>query len=130
MYNRDSDPLTYDVIGAAMAVHRELGCGFLESTYQEALEWDLQTRDIPYEREAKLNIHYKSHLLPSSYRADFVCHGTLLLELKALTHLSGTEDAQILNYLKITKLAKALLFNFGTPQLYYKRYIMPPSANI
>ncbi|OCA04047.1 GxxExxY protein [Akkermansia glycaniphila] len=130
MYTRDSDPLTYDVIGAAMAVHRELGCGFLESTYQEALEWELHTQGIPYEREAKLNIHYKGHLLPSSYRADFVCHGTLLLELKALTHLSGTEDAQILNYLKITKLTKALLFNFGTPQLYYKRYIMPPSADI
>jgi GxxExxY protein len=120
------DPRTYAIIGAAMAVHGELGCGFLEAVYQEALAIELFHREIPFEREIAVPIYYKGDLLRTSYRVDFLCYGDVIVELKALTKLSSIEQAQILNYLKAANIETGLLLNFGTTSLQYKRFILAP----
>jgi GxxExxY protein len=96
---------TYAIIGAAMMVHRQLGRGFLELVYQEALEVELETRGIPYGREVEIQIHYRGIPLPARYRADFICFGNVLVELKAASRLTGTDHSQIINYLVATRVA-------------------------
>lgn len=120
----DKDPQSFAVIGAAMAVHRELGKGFLESVYAEALACELTAQGIPFEREVDIQIRYKNEILKSTFRADFVCFGTLLLELKALSRLIAQAESQILHYLKATGLRKGLLLNFGSTSLQYKRFVL------
>ena len=90
-----ADPQTYEVIGAAMAVHNELGHGFLEPVYQEALEIEFLARGISYEREKLLPIHYRGERLKTGYRPDFICYSTLIVELKALRALSSIDDSQL-----------------------------------
>lgn len=107
-----------------MKVHSELGCGFLEAVYQEALEIEFQNRGILYEREKRLSIYYDGKMLESYYQADFVCYDSIIVELKAIKKLSGTEEAQVLNYLKASKLKKALLLNFGEAHLVFKRFVL------
>ena len=121
------DPETYAIIGAAMEVHRELGNGFLEGVYQDALEIELRQRTIPYERERPVPVLYKGVTLGTPYRADFVCYGSAIVELKAVKTLTDVESAQVLHYLKATGFERALLINFATPRLEYKRFIQ--SAN-
>ena len=118
------DEKTYAIIGAAMAVHNELGCGFLEAVYQDALEIEFKKQGIPYEREKKLSVFYAGQELNSFYRADFICFGEVIVETKAISKMSGTEEAQTLNQLKATKLHKALLINFGMPKLDCKRMVL------
>ena len=124
------DEQTYAIIGAAMNVHRELGCGFLEAVYQEALAIEFTHQNIPFIREPALPIHYRDQPLETSYRADFICYESVIVELKALKQLSGIEDAQVINYLKATGLQRALLLNFGTTSLEQKRLVLNlrPSA--
>ena len=113
----------YQIVGAAMEVHRELGCGFLEPVYQEALELEFQHRGFPYEREAKLDILYKGQLLKKYYEADSICFDKIIVELKALSELTSEHESQLLNYLKATGLKVGLLINFGTQSLEYKRMV-------
>lgn len=119
----NKDPQTYALIGAAMEVHRQLGHGFLEAVYQEALALELAERGIPFHREVILPISYKGRRLQCAYRADFVCYEEVVLELKALSQLTGADEAQTINELKATNLHRALLFNFGAPSLEYKRLV-------
>lgn len=118
------DPETYAIIGAAMTVHQELGHGFLEPVYQEALEREFNELGIPHERERTLAIRYKGDPLKTTYRVDFVCYGKIIVELKALKNLSATEESQVINYLQASGLTKALLINFGTPSLQHKRLVL------
>src|SRR5262245_57375154 len=104
----------YAVIGAAIEVHRELGHGFLEPVYQEAMEIELRDRGVPFEAQKSLFIRYKGRPLKKEYVADLICYGQIIVELKALEQLSGKEEAQILNYLKATGLRVGLLINFGS----------------
>ena len=117
------DQQTYAILGAAMEVHRQLGYGFLEQVYQEALARELDLRSIPFQREVELQVIYKGHALNCSYRADFICYGEILVELKAIGALSGIEEAQVLNYMRVTGHQRALLINFGAPSLQYKRMV-------
>lgn len=104
---------SYDICGAIISVHKELGCGFLEKVYQEALEIEFQMRKIPYEREKAIYISYKGKSLGEPYKADFVCYGKIIVELKAVEKLCGVHRAQVVNYLKASKMKLGLLVNFG-----------------
>ena len=113
----------YNIIGAAMEVHNELGCGFLEAVYQEAFEIELQNQKISHNREEVIEIYYKDIVLDKKYRADFICYDKIIVELKALSQLSSENEAQVLNYLKATNMKVALLINFGSKSLQYKRFV-------
>jgi len=119
----ERDPQTHAIIGAAMEVHRQLGPGFLEAVYHEALGIEFTERAIPFASEVELPVYYKERRLECSYRADFVCYESVIVELKALNALSGVEHAQLLNYLKATRLERGLLLNFGRPSLEFKRLV-------
>ena len=105
--------LTDRILKAAYTVHNELGCGFLERVYQDALELEFRLRNIPYEREKLIQVMYKGHPLGVPYRADFVCYGKIIVELKAVEELTSTHRSQVLNYLHATKMKLGLLVNFG-----------------
>ncbi len=114
----------YAIVGAAIEVFHQLGTGFLEPVYQEALALELGDRGIPFEDQKRLQIQYKHRRLNKKYKADFLCFGQVVVELKALERLGGREESQILNYLKASKLKVGLLLNFGNPkQLEWKRYV-------
>ena len=98
------DPQTYAIIGACMEIHRQLGHGFLEPVYQEAAAIEFPFKNIPFEREVSLPIKYKDIVLPTHYRADFICFSEIIVEFKALSRLSTIEESQLLNYLKATGL--------------------------
>jgi GxxExxY protein len=117
------DPQTYAVIGAAMEIHNQLGHGFLEPVYQDAAVVEFPLKQIPFEREVSLPVKYKNIILPTRYRADFVCFSEIIVEFKALSRLTNVEEAQLLNYLKATGLKRGLLINFGAPSLQYKRLV-------
>ena len=112
---------SYQIIGAAMEVHRELGCGFVEPIYQEALEKEFILRKIPYEREKELTVNYKGDLLTKTFRADFICYNKIILELKAVKEFSDEHYAQIFNYLRASRMDLGLLINFGTASIEFQR---------
>lgn len=118
------DPRTFAIIGAAMEVHRQLGCGFLESVYQEALAVELQSRHIPFSRESKFPVLYKGRQLGCQYRPDFICFESVIVELKALGQLSPVEESQLINYLKVTGYHTGLLLNFGRKSLEQRRFVL------
>ncbi len=113
----------YDIIGAAIEVHNELGCGFLEAVYQEALEYEFKEIQIEYQREKLLTIYYKGTKLSKYYSADFVCFNKIILEIKALSAITSDHEAQTLNYLKATGMKLGIIINFGAKSLQYKRIV-------
>lgn len=119
-----NDKETYAIIGAAMRVHRELGHGFLEAVYQEALEEEFIIQAIPYVREKELALSYRGKPMKTYYKADFICFNAVIVELKAIAMLSGNEEAQVINYLKASGFNRGLLINFGGVSLEYKRLVL------
>ncbi len=114
----------YAIVGAAMEVHSQLGRGFLEAVYGDALAIELTARGIPFQREVDIPIRYKGQVLPKRYRADFVVFDRVILEIKAIKSLGDVERAQTLNYLKATSHQLALLLNFGSAQLDWMRLVL------
>ena len=114
----------YEIIGAAIEVHKTLGHGFLEAIYQEALEYELLDRKIPFSSQIELKVKYKDRYLQKTYIADIIAYDKIIIELKALSNLSGKEEAQLINYLKATGFKVGLLINFGSPnKLEWKRFV-------
>jgi GxxExxY protein len=120
----EGDPHTYAVIGTAMEVHRQLGPGFLESVYREAMLQELTVRGIAFEAEVSLPVFFKECRLYSSFRADLICFGNILVELKAMHSTGRAETAQVVNYLRASRLSKGLLLNFGAPSLQFSRILL------
>ena len=114
----------YQIIGAAMEVHKVLGSGFLEAVYQEALEIEFTLRGIPFESYKNLKIPYKESVLKKCYEADFVVFEKIIVEIKALDSIISKNKAQIINYLKATKLRLGVLINFGEESLAWKRFVL------
>lgn len=119
----------YNIIGAAMEVHHELGFGLLEPIYQEALQVELNDMNIPNEREQEIPIRYKNHLLEKKYKVDFLV-GDIVIELKSVEHLTSDHRAQLCNYLRLTKKPIGLLINFGEKSLVGERWVYAPKTNI
>ena len=117
------DSQTYKIIGAAMAVHTELGCGFLEAVYKAALPIEFEGAEIPYAPEVAMPIAYKGRRLELHYRVDFVCFGDILVEVKALEAINDRDVAQLLNYLKAARIRRGLLINFGARSLQHKKLV-------
>ncbi|MDE3245585.1 MAG: GxxExxY protein [Acidobacteriota bacterium] len=113
----------FAIVGAAMEVHNQLGRGFLEAVYGDALAEEFRARGIPFEREVDITISYKGKQLPHRYRADFRVMDQILIEIKAIKKLGDIETAQALNYLKGTGLPLILLLNFGSSQLDWIRLV-------
>lgn len=118
---REFEPESHAIIGAAVEVHRVLGAGFLEAVYHEALADELARRGLPFQHEVAVPIHYKGKRLSTVYRADFVCFGRLIVELKASVGVGRADEAQVVNYLHATGLKVGLLFNFAAPTLHIRR---------
>ncbi|MEZ5285426.1 MAG: GxxExxY protein [Vicinamibacterales bacterium] len=118
------DSRTFAIIGAAMEVHRTLGCGLLESLYRDALCIEFELRHIPFATEVACAVDYKGHRLRGHYRIDFVCFSDVIVEVKARSATGAAEQAQVINYLAATSHETALLLNFGGPRLDYRRFIL------
>jgi len=109
--------VTESIIGAAIEVHRHLGPGLLEGTYEECLYFELMQRDLVVERQLELPIRYKSNILDSKYRIDLLVNKNVIVELKSCKKLEPIHEAQLLTYLKLSNLKYGLLINFNVPIL-------------
>ena len=115
----------FAIQGAVFEVYKNLGTGFLENVYQEALEMELTSRGIPFRSQAEIEIRYKGKVLKQSYRADIVCYDKIILELKAVKVLLPEHEAQLQNYLKATSMRLGLLINFcHMPKVEIKRIVL------
>jgi len=106
-----------------MEVHKELGSGFLESVYHEALAIEFEDRKIPFASEKKLEIAYKERVLDKYFEADFICYDHIIVEIKAVTEIKGIHKAQTINYLKATRKKLGIIINFGAESLEYERLV-------
>lgn len=115
----------YLIQGAVFEVYKEMGCGFLESVYQEYLSKELSQREIPFIAQQKLQLNYKAEPLQHYFVADFVCYGTIIVEIKALSATLPEHKLQVLNYLKTTGIHLGLLINFGAfPKVTIERLVL------
>jgi len=114
----------YQIVGYCMAVHRELGKGYDEIVYRDALEIERKIEGMPFVRKKKFEVTYKGVILPHCYYADFVIQDKILLETKASESLHPTHVRQVLDYLAASKLKLALLVNFGSDSLEWKRIVL------
>ncbi len=112
---------TGKILNACMNVFNELGNGFLEAVYQEALAIEFDLQNIPYTKEQKLEITYKGHTLDKIYYADFICYDAIIVELKAVSTLVKAHQSQVINYLKAADKTIGLLVNFGAASLKWER---------
>ena len=112
------------ILDAAFAVHRTLGQGFLEAVYQEALSLELSRLRVPFVQKPELSIYYNGIILQKKYYPDFLCFDAIIIEIKAAEALAPEHTAQLLNYLKATKLRLGYLLNFGEARLNVKRLIL------
>jgi GxxExxY protein len=115
------DPRTFAIIGAAMEVHSELGPGFLEAVYQEALAIEFARCGVPFAREPEVPVSYKGERLATHYRPDFFRFDAVIVELKAIKAITPVEKAQAINYLRASGYPVALVINFGASSLQHKR---------
>lgn len=116
--------LTFEIIGKCMEVHNNLGPGFLEIVYKEALEYEFKKASIPFQREVKYSVRYKEIELPHSFYADFVVFDDIILEIKAVSGIVDEFVAQTINYLKVSNNRLGLIVNFGEKRLATKRLIL------
>ncbi len=112
----------YRIVGAAMTVSNTLGCGFLEAVYQEVLGIEFSENKIPFEAQKRIAITYKDRILTKEYIADFLCFEKIIVEIKAIKNIAEIEEAQLINYLKATKLPLGLIINFGGKKMEWRRY--------
>lgn len=115
---------SYEIIGKCFEVHNNLGAGFLEIVYKDALEYEFQKAGIPYEREKEYTVNYKGMILPHKFYADFVVFDKIILEIKAVADIADEFIAQAINYLKVSEDKLALIVNFGELKLNSKRIVL------
>lgn len=115
---------SYFVIGLCMDIHNELGKGFSEAVYSDALEIELKSNGVPFKKEVKFDIIYKGKKLKHHYFADFIVDDKIILELKAVEKISSSHVKQTLNYLAASKMKLGLIINFGEDSLAYKRVLL------
>ena len=120
LYKNDS----YKIIGKCFEVHNNLGPGFLEIVYKDALEYEFRKANIPYEREKEYKVNYKDVILPHKFFADFVVFDKIILEVKAVSGIADEFIALAINYLKVSQNKLALIVNFGELKINYKRIIL------
>ena len=114
----------FNIVGAAMAVHRHLGCGFSEKVYQEALELEFQQRGIQYVRESPVHAVYNGVQLKTEFIPDFICYDSIVVEIKAVRELDDMHRSQAINYAKVIGVNLSLLINFGQSSLVYERFVV------
>ena len=124
MQDQPRDNQTFEIIGAAMEVHRKLHRGLFEDFYCEALAIELSLRGIPHQPQCAIQLEYKGRFLKRPHHLDFICFGDVVVEVKAVSALTPADEAQLLNYLAMTKIKRGLLVNFGSKSLEYKRMVL------
>ena len=115
---------SFKIIGLCMEVHNNLGKGFLEIVYKDALEYEFRKNNILFEREKEYVVNYKEIILPHKFYADFVVFDKIILEVKGMSGIAEEFIAQTLNYLKVSGLKLGLIVNFGELSLQYKRVVL------
>jgi len=115
---------SYELLGILFEVHNQLGGGFLEIVYSDAVQYELEQKKIPFEREKKFVVNYKDIILPHHFYADFVVYDKIILEIKSATHTHDAHLAQCLNYLKISGKKLAILVNFEADKLIHQRIVL------
>ena len=117
------EELTYKIIGAGQEVYKELGPGYLESVYEDALCYELNSLNIDYQRQLELDVHYKDIIFERRFRADLLVEKKVLVENKAIKKITLQDEAQLINYLKTINIKVGLLFNFGAEKFDFMRRV-------
>lgn len=117
----------YKIVGACFEDYNGMGCGFLESVYQECLEWEFGIQEVPFVAQKTLDLKYKGHPLQKTFQPDFICFAEGIVEIKAVSVLTDGHRSQIINYLAATHKKVGVLVNFGHhPGLQWERFVYTP----